>query len=193
MRALLISVLAATLVGCTCLPASDPNAAHIDSKPVAFKADAQNAKLTIAANTHTPPSTRFGKKTNSVAKRAKHTIAGKMEPLPSAQLNDEANPVTEKAKAAIAAIMENPASAEFGETKRAVKSLLGEPLETICGYVKGKNASGKDTGEMPFLYIINRDEAYLVDGSNLTAETVYRTLCNEEGAAGRERHYPPAR
>jgi hypothetical protein len=178
MRALLISVLAATLVGCTCLPASDPNAAHIDSKPVAFKAAAQNAKLTIAANTHTPPSTRFGKKTNPVAKRAKHTIAGKMEPLPSAQLNDEADPVTEKAKATIAAMMENPASAEFGKTKRAVKNLLGEPLETICGYVKGKNASGGETGEMPFLYIVQHNEAYLVDGTSPLAETVYGVLCN---------------
>ena len=45
--------------------------------------------------------------------------------------------------------------------------MLDEPVDTICGYVKGKNASGGDTEEMPFLYIIRDDrdgEAYLVDG-----------------------------
>jgi len=102
---------------------------------------------------------------------------GKMEPT-SAQLNDKGNPVLEKAKAAIAVIMESPASAKFGEMKRAVKSLLGEPLDTICGYVKGRDPSGGDTGEMPFLYIIHHDEAYLVDGSSPVAETLHRVLCN---------------
>src|SRR5215211_1845185 len=78
---------------------------------------------------------------------------------------------------AIAVIMESPASAKFGEMKRAVKSLLGEPLDTICGYVKGRDPSGGDTGEMPFLYIIHHDEAYLVDGSSPVAETLHRVLC----------------
>ena len=105
-------------------------------------------------------------------------IAGKIRPSPSAQLNDKADPVTEKAKATIAAMMENPASAKFGKIRRAVKNLLDEPLDTMCGYVKGKSASGRDTGEMPFLYIIHRDEGYLVDGSSPMAQTVHDTLCN---------------
>jgi hypothetical protein len=143
-----------------------------------FKADARNAKSTLAANTQSSQSPRFGKKASAVAKKAKPSIAGKTEPLPSARFNDKSDPVTKKAKAAIAAIMANPASAEFGEMKRAVKNLGGEPLDTICGYVTGKNGSGGNTGKMPFLYIIQHDEAYLVDGSSPMADTVYRALCN---------------
>jgi hypothetical protein len=168
MRALLISVLAATLIGCACLAPQDP---------LAFKVAAQNTESASAANTQNPPSAQFGKKTDPVAKGAKHTIAGKMRPLPSAQSNDKADPVIEKAKATIAAMMENPASAEFGEMKRAVRNVLGESIDTICGYVKGKNASGGDTGEFPFLYIIQHDEAYIVDGSSAMAATAYRNLC----------------
>jgi hypothetical protein len=96
-----------------------------------------------------------------------------------AQLNDTAEP-TEKAKASIAAMMVNPASAEFYKLKRAVKNLLDESVDTVCGYVKGKNASGGDTGEMPFLYIIRDDrdgEAYLVDGKSYVAQTVHSVLC----------------
>jgi hypothetical protein len=46
--------------------------------------------------------------------------------------------------------------------------------------VKGKNASGGDTEEMPFLYIIRDDrdgEAYLVDGRSYVAKTVHGVLC----------------
>jgi hypothetical protein len=77
--------------------------------------------------------------------------------LPPAQLTDMSKTVTEKAKASIAAMMVNPASAEFYNLKRAVKKMLDEPVDTICGYVKGKNASSGDTEEMPFLYIIRDD------------------------------------
>jgi hypothetical protein len=86
----------------------------------------------------------------------------------------------EKAKASIAAMMPNPASAKFYKLKRAVKKLPDESVHGICGYVKGKNASGGDTGQLPFLYIIRDDrdgEAYLVDGTSYTAQTVHSVLC----------------
>jgi hypothetical protein len=134
-------------------------------------------KPTAAANAQKPPSARLTKRTSPLEKSAKYTVAGKTTPVPSARPNDKADPVTEKAKASIAAMMEKPASAAFGQMTRATKDLRGESLDTICGYVKGKNASGRDTGEMPFLYIVHDNEAYLVDGNNLTAETVYRVLC----------------
>jgi hypothetical protein len=177
-KALLVGALAATLAGCTCHPRSLPTAAQTVSKPMVFKANAQNAKSTLAANTQNSQSAEFGKKASVVAKRAKHSIVGKMEPSASARFNDKSDPVTKKAKAAIAAMMENPASAEFGEMKRAVKNLAGEPLDTICGYVTGKNRSGRNTGKMPFLYIIQDEEAYLVDGSSPVADMLYLTLCN---------------
>ena len=192
MRALLISALAATLIGCASLPppqaitsgcstCSDPTAAHLDPKPAVFKAEAveKNARSTIAANTQNAPSAQFAKKTKPVARGAKYTIAAKMKPLPSAQLDDKADPVIKKAKATIAAMMENPPSAEFGEMKRGVRAVLDEPIDHICGSVKGKNASGGDTGEIRFLYIIQHDEAYIVDGSgDELAATAYRYFCN---------------
>jgi hypothetical protein len=145
--------------------------------PVVSKVHARNA--TKSTNPQTRSSAQFGKKTKAVA-RAKYTVAGKTAPLPPTQLTDTAKPVTEKAKASIAAMMVNPASAEFYNLKRAVKKMLDEPVDTICGYVKGKNASGGDTEEMPFLYIIRDDrdgEAYLVDGRSYVAKTVHGVLC----------------
>jgi hypothetical protein len=177
MRTLFIGVLAASLVGCTRPPYPAPSAAQIGSKPVASKVDARNA--TKSTNPQTRSSAQLGKETKAAA-RAKYTVAGRTAPLPSAQLTDTAKSVTEKAKASIAAMMVNPASAEFYNLKRAVKKMLDEPVDTICGYVKGKNASGGDTEEMPFLYIIRDDrdgEAYLVDGRSYVAQTVHGVLC----------------
>jgi hypothetical protein len=160
------------------LAAADRNTAQIDSKSVPFEVDAENANSTLVANKQTRSSIPFGKKNDPVARTGKHTIAEKKAALPPAQLHHKADPITEKAKARIAAMIEDPASAEFGEIRRAVKSLRDEMLDTICGYVKGKNASGGETGEMPFLYIVQHKQAYLVDGTSPMAETVYGVLCN---------------
>lgn len=74
-------------------------------------------------------------------------------------------------------MLENPASAEFYNLQRARKNLLHTTVDTICGYVKAKNASGVDIGGMPFLYIVGDDEAYLVNGRSHVAETVHSALC----------------
>ena len=152
-------------------PYPAPSATQIGSKAV--------APATKSTNPQTRSSAQLGKETKAAA-RAKYTVAGRTAPLPPAQLTDTAKSVTEKAKASIAAMMVNPASAEFYNLKRAVKKMLDEPVDTICGYVKGKNASGGDTEEMPFLYIIRDDrdgEAYLVDGRSYVAQTVHGVLC----------------
>ena len=192
MRALLIGALTATLIGCTCsnlLQTTVTGCAAMtgygcpdptDGKLAAFKVDSLEAKSVIAANAQDSSSARSGKKTPAATKTPTYSTMGQMRPLPSAQLSDKADPVTEKAKATIAAIMENPGSAEFGDMTRAIKTLLGEPVETICGYVRGKTASGGDTGEMPFVYIVAQNEAYLVDGRSPMADTVYRNLCHEQ-------------
>jgi hypothetical protein len=75
--------------------------------------------------------------------------------------------------------MEDPASVQFGEMNRAIrKNTLGEPIDTICGYVKGKDSSGGDTGERPFIYIVKDDDAYIVTGSgDMTAAAAYRNIC----------------
>jgi len=55
---------------------------------------------------------------------------------------------------------------------------LGTAIDTICGYVKAKDASGKDTGAMPFLYLVQENEVYIVDGKGGTvASSVYHNIC----------------
>ncbi|WP_445216936.1 hypothetical protein ACKWRH_33075 [Bradyrhizobium sp. Pa8] len=90
------------------------------------------------------------------------------------------DPVLDKAKVTIAAKMEDPGSAEFTEMKRTMrKNMLGRPVDTICGRVKGRSASGGETGERPFLYLVKEDEAYVVDGKTWSAaSTAYRNICN---------------
>ena len=84
------------------------------------------------------------------------------------------------AKTAIAAKLEVPVSAEFGEMKRAFrKNTLGKSVDSICGRVKGKKASGEDTGDRPFLYLVKEDDAYVVDGPpRSAAASAYRNICS---------------
>lgn len=178
MRALFVSALAATLVGCTHARPSDPAAARFDSRPAEFKANPQHAKAVIPANGQDLRSIRLGRKTDPVGKRARHMTRAKASPSAYARLNGKPDRATEKAKAAIAKIMEIPASARFAKMTRAIKTQSGESLDTICGYVKGKNVAGRETGEMPFLYIVHHNEAYLVDGRSPASDTIYHSLCH---------------
>lgn len=93
---------------------------------------------------------------------------------------DASDPVLSKAKISVAAKMEDPASAEFGDMDRAIrKNTLGRAVDTICGHVRGKTASGGDTGERPFLYLVKEDDAYVVDGKPDSAAAIaYRNICN---------------
>jgi hypothetical protein len=114
-------------------------------------------------------------------KKAKSTlIEAKVEAPASGRSAATSDPVIIKAKTTIAAKLEDPASAEFGEMKLAFrKNTLGQSIDTICGRVKGKKASGEDTGERPFLYLVTEDEAYVVDGpANSAAASAYRNICS---------------
>jgi len=162
-------------------PSAQPND-RTDSATEKAKTDSatEKAKPTIAATTQSAPVAQSDRKAHSITKSAKDGAA-KMGALPSAQPNGKTESVTEKAKATITAKMGHPASVVFGEMKRAVrKNARGEPIDTICGYVKGKSVSGGDTGEMPFLYLVKEDEAYIVNwsGDDVVAATAYRTICD---------------
>jgi hypothetical protein len=178
MRTLYVGALALTLVGCTTgLPNLDPTAAQIRSKRVATKVHSQNVtKLT-------KPQTRTSAQWGKSKAAGKYNVDEKNTPSRSGQLNatvGTAESAIEKAKATIAAMMADPESAEFYNLKRAVRKLVDESVDSICGYVKGKNGFGGDTGEMAFLYIIRDDregEAYLVDGTSYAAQTVHSVLC----------------
>ena len=93
---------------------------------------------------------------------------------------ETSDPVLEKAKASVAAKLENPGSAEFSDMDRAFrKNTFGRAVDTICGHVQGKNASGGNTGERPFLYLVKEDDAYVVDGKpDSPAAIAYRNICS---------------
>jgi hypothetical protein len=119
-------------------------------------------------------------KSDSAPQKVKATTVTKVAAPSSAQLKGKPDPVISQAKIAIAAKMEDPVNVEFVEMKRAIrKNTLGVPIDTICGHVKGKTASGQDTGERPFIYMVKENDAYVVDdGGDLTASTAYRNICN---------------
>jgi hypothetical protein len=201
MRTLLVGTLAATLVGCSCLlppqvsmdACTDANgfacldrmvaSQPIEPKPASVKANSATTKVesTIAARTKKPSSAHTRDRAHLATKKPKSTIiAAKVEPSASGQAAETSDPVIIKAKTTIAAKLEDPGSAEFGEMKRAIrKNTFGQSVDTICGRVKGKKASGEDTGDRSFLYLVKDDDAYVVDGpAGSAAATAYRNICN---------------
>jgi hypothetical protein len=135
--------------------------------------DKSNAGLnkSIATKIETPQLSQPDGKSNGEVNLK--SIAAKTETSQSSQLDDES--VIKKAKVAIAAKMENPASVVFLEMKRADrKDALGNSIDTICGRVRGKLAG--DPGDRPFLYVVQKDEAYI--GAYILATTEYRNICN---------------
>jgi hypothetical protein len=141
---------------------------------------ATTAKTAIAANTE-KQSADDARDKDLATKKAKSTMtAAKVEPPASVQPAEPSDPVITMAKTAIAAKLENPASAEFGEMKRSIrKNTFGQSVDTICGRVRGKKASGENTGDRPFLYLVKEDDAYVVDGPpSSAAATAYRNICN---------------
>ena len=135
--------------------------------------DDKNAELkkSIATKIDTPqPSQSDGKSNGDVNMKS---IAAKTETSQSSQLDDES--VTKSAKVAIAAKMENPASVVFLDMTRAArKDAFGNSIDTICGHVRGKLAG--DTGDRPFLYVVQKDKAYI--GAYNIATSEYRNICN---------------
>jgi hypothetical protein len=119
----------------------------------------------IAAKTETPSSPQLHDDSVKTP-----TIAVKTETPPSSQLDDES--VIKKAKATIAVKMSDPDSVEFEAMERAAKkNALGNSIDTICGFVRDKNS-----GPRPFLYLVQKDEAYV--GGYTIATSEYRNICS---------------
>jgi hypothetical protein len=122
-----------------------------------------------------------------VLKKEPTAIAGRTEGSASGQpaetsdlvSSETSDPVLKKAKIVVAAKMEDPTYAEFLEMKRVMrKNSFGEPLEIICGHVKGKMKSGEATADRPFLYLVKEDEAFIVGANpDSMAAIVYRAQC----------------
>ena len=135
-----------------------------------------NANSTAAAKTETAQSSQPAG-TSNVSINPESTAIAKTEIPQSSQLDDKLDSVLKKAMPRIAAKMENSVSVELVEMKRAEKNAAGKSVDTICGYVRGKTASGAVTGERPFLYLVQENEAY-VGGYNM-ATSPYHNLCRE--------------
>ena len=200
MRTLLIGILAATLVGCS-YPLSpqasmeacaNPNgfgggpnkmaaSRPIEPAPASSRTSsaATKVKSTIAARARSTAAVRDRPKP-AEKKTTSTVIEAKVEAPASGRSAETSDPVIVKAKTTIAAKLEAPASAEFGEMKRAIrKNTLGKAVDTICGRVKRKKASGEDAGDWPFLYLVTEDEAYVVNGpANSAAASAYRNICS---------------
>ena len=126
-----------------------------------------------AKKTEIPPPSQLNdeaKKTEISPSSQFNDEAKKTEISPSSELDDEF--VIKNAKATIAAKMSDPKSVEFEKVERAVsKNALGNSIDTVCGYVGDKNS-----GPKPFLYIVQKDEAYI--GGYRIATTQYRNVCS---------------
>ena len=192
--------LAAILGGCTCFapqyaPRTDSKTIAKSGKAVAVKkenlrrrtnADTRTKISASPITVKTPPQRddkSNAESKNSIAKSLQpsqsnaeshmNAIAAKTETSQSSQLDDET--VIKKAMVTIAAKMDNPASAVFLEVNRAArKDAFGNSIDTICGRVRGKLAG--DTGDRPFLYVVQKDEAYI--GAYALATAEYRSICN---------------
>jgi hypothetical protein len=235
MRLLLISVLNATLTGCTCFspqqaqqarqvsltgcteangfacPDGADGTPQTDSKPPvlhgdrAITANTENLRHRRKASTHTkivrshvepkteapqpnppkmdvsPPVQSDIKSDTGINAKSKVTEATTESPQ-SSQLEENSDSVIKKARATIAATLERP-TVEFVQMKRvAEKDTIGKSsIDIICGYVREKNASGENTAERPFLYLVQKDRAYIGDMMATTDAYKYLAICLAKG------------
>ena len=192
MRSLLITALAASLMGCSFAPQQTQQASlagcmetsgfarskratsKMDSKllhseVIATKKEELQYRRKANADTKNANSDVVPKEDGSSSAQPEITtsaIAVKPETHQASQVDDQSDPVIKKAKATIAAKMGNPASVEFVEIKRAA-----DANAIVCGFVREKNGVPR-----PFLYLVPNDEAY-IGGYNI-ATSAYRHICS---------------
>ena len=155
-----------------------PQAASLRPNPPPAQAK-PDAESEAAQGTAVYSSAKHARSRVALAKEAVQPTMGNVHTT-ERRPAETSDPVLERARVSVAAKMENPGSAEFSDMDRAFrKNTLGRATDTICGHVRGKNASGGDTGEKPFLYLVKEDDAYVVDGRPDSAASIaYRNICN---------------
>jgi hypothetical protein len=203
-RPLLISALAATLIGCCAagqqrrgfegaghrqyqtyeerLPQmhSEQHVLHgrtlaTEKKGAGHHNDYNRAKIAESHNVRKMDASSFVQPDDNVTTpttaKTETTPSSSQETSPSSpQLDDET--VMKKAKATIAARVSDPNCVEFEGMERAArKNVLGNFIDTICGFVRDKNS-----GPRPFLYVVEKDEAYI--GGYAIATSAYRNICS---------------
>src|SRR5262245_27686202 len=160
MKTLLIGALIATLIGCCRIPPQatlerctsrgcvQNAAAHHKVKvtPVAIRSGpvAANAKPATVAAVPTSPSNEPADPAGSAEAKANPAVSAAPAVPVTNQPAETSDDVLKKAKTRTAATLVNPLFAEFGDMKRAVrKDMSGQPVDSICGHVKEKKASGE--------------------------------------------------
>jgi hypothetical protein len=221
MRTLLVGALIATLMGCCRTPpqatlerctakgcvqrtAANPQA---EIKRVAFKpspATANTKSITAAPvapiSAPEPAPTRAEKndQTGLIGKSATSVVSPAPDTPVPGQSAETFDAVVNKAKATTAATLVtlvDPESAEFGDMKRAIrKDMLGQPVDSICGRIKEKKASGESISDRPFLYLVKEDKAYIDDGyPESVAATWYRAVCIGPDSPGQDSRQQPSK
>jgi hypothetical protein len=192
MRLLVIGALSATLIGCCRAPpqaslerCTSKGCIHrtaanppVELKPVSFRPGpaTANVKFITTAKTAEPASTQPTEHTGVVENANSATRLTPEAPVPD-RVAETSETVLKNAKTKISAKMGNPASVEFREMKRAErKNSVGKSIDSICGYVRGKTASGEETGDKPFLYLVKEDEAYI--GGYSMATSPQHNICD---------------
>lgn len=168
-------------LGCASRPCFDRGAVAQPAQPMPTALAPEPAVVRSNSATQARPG-----KTSTPKKRGSTDLAKAASPrtrisVPAPERTAEmSDPALDKAKVAIATQIGDPETVELSDVKRAMrKNMLGRRVDTICGRVKGRSASGGETGERPFLYLVKEDEAYVVDGrSGSAASTAYRNICN---------------
>ena len=149
-----------------------------EPKPAASAPDPPIAKANSA--TKAKSAQRSAKKPRRVAVAKATPSQTKIGATAADRPAEASDTVLNKAKLSIAAKMEDPGSAQFSEMDRAIRlNTFGRAVDTICGRVRGRNASGAETGERAFLYLVKEDDAYVViDGKPDSAAAIaYRNIC----------------
>ena len=187
MRMLLIGALFATSSGCSCLLPPQAIQKACTSKGCFYR--------TAAGSPIELKRASFNIDSGQSRKKAKTPVATKMDVPLSAQPSRVSNPVLSKATIAVAAKMDDPASIEFEDMKRAVrKDTFGQPIDTICGHVRGKKASGEETRERPFLYVVGENKAFIDDGNpDSLGAIAYRAICINPDLRGQDPRQQPSR
>ncbi len=159
MRLLVIGALLATLIGCCRAPpqaslerCTSKGCIHrtaanppVELKPVSLRPGpaTANVKFITTAKTAEPASTQPTEHTGVVENANSATRSMPEAPVPD-RVAETSETVLKNAKTKISAKMGKPASVEFREMKRAErKNSVGESIDSICGYVRGKTRQAK--------------------------------------------------
>lgn len=175
MRPLVVGAMATALAACSYLAPQQVQQASLteSQKPPVLPAQhVAKTKKGSGAKSHNSRHRRTNAHIKNVKPHFKTTSAIAEAKIRQASQPGDNNPIIKKAEATITAKLNYPASVKFTKMKRAAaKDALGNSIDTICGYVRGK-----DIGDWRFLYLVQKDRAYI--GSHIIAGTPYRNMCS---------------